>query len=108
MELSAKIKKYNKSFLGFLKESKSDFILIEAKMERDIATYIAADPELFRRARRTFKTYKDEESFDSEWIDIVDYVFKHKKLQPTTSQIYMAHNSVPMMVYNILKNSGEL
>lgn len=108
MDLSVKIKHYNKSFLCFLKESKNDFILIEAKMDRDIASYIIDDKELSRKARMTFKTYKDEDSFEDEWTQIVDYVIKYKQLSLTTSQLLMAHNTVPMMVYNIFKNNGVL
>src|ERR1700740_796664 len=108
MSLSAKIKRYNKSFLCFLNESKNDFILIEAKIDRDLATYIAANPELSRKARLTFKTYKDESSFEDEWIQIIDNLIKAKNIQLTTSQLLMAHNAIPMMVYNIFKNNGVL
>ena len=108
MKFVDKVNRYNKSFLHFLKESKNDFLLLEAKMDRDIVNYILNDPELTRKARLTFKTYKDEDSFEDEWTQIIDYAIKTGRFQLTTSQLLMAHNTIPMMIYNIFKNNRVL
>ncbi len=100
--LDSKLLNYNKSFSRFLNESENDFILLE-RVDTGIFRRIIADPTLLQKAKLTFKTFKNEESFDREWVDIIG------KLMGNRSELVdRLVTVVPMMVYNFLKDNESL
>lgn len=101
--LEQKLVNYKKSFSYFLNES--DFSLLE-RLENVVADRIINNKDLLQKARLTFKTFRSENSFDKEWLDLIAKIVGYNNIEP--QQMNKLCVVVPMEVYNFLKDTEEL
>lgn len=107
--LKNKIVYYNKTrpFSGFLTETESGFLLLE-RFINTLLNCVLTDNDLFHHAMLSFKNFESDETFDKEWVDIIEITSKKFNLNLDNQQMVKAFKVLPMEFYNYSKDHGDL
>lgn len=98
--------KNKRPFLGYITESVNGLVLFEGFVGR-MLDKILDDNTFYKKAMETFKNYKNDESFDKEWLDILTAVCKKHGIEMTSDMWTKLLNVVPMEFYNYIQDNGK-